>query len=189
MSFVQNFKTIFYWKLILYNTGRQWRALDGTKIQQAVGSGRNRITWYQMRLSRHAWSLYEDDILQTMDRKSYRAQAIDIVIFPHVLSSSIHQTFYYHSFIHKPITFKQFWLLQEPDKTVEQTLEILQMTKKCKAHRPKSKVDLGLSTCPDMFFGEMLLCDFQATAIWVTLVQFTSIRAFKHSMNSSYFQK
>merc|ERR1712228_45812 len=55
--------------------------------------------------------------------------------------------------------------------------------------RPKSKDDFGLSTWCDTFFGTMQSYDFQASSVKVTLVQNTSIRAFKQLMNSSNFPK
>ena len=66
-----------------------------------------------MRLSRHAWSIYEDDLLQTMDRKSYRAQTIEEEIFFSIMNNLKYTTYLVrisfqqknhrdHSFIHKP---------------------------------------------------------------------------------------
>ena len=72
---------------------------------------------------------------------------------------------------------------------MEEMLKIPYVTKKIKEKRPKSKDDFGLSTWCDMFFGTMQLYDFYASSVKVTLVQNTSIRAFKQWMNSSNFNK
>ena len=81
--------------------------------------------------------------------------------------------------IYKPMTFKQFWWVQQERL---QMLEIPHMTMKCKAQRPKiSKFGL-VETSRD-------LSDFQDTTLLVTLVQKTGRKMLKHSLLSSYIHK
>ena len=51
--------------LIIYFffTGRQWWSFNGSTTRQSMGFGGNCISRDQMRLSRHAWCLHENDLL------------------------------------------------------------------------------------------------------------------------------
>ena len=101
-----------------------------------MGPSRYRITRHQMRLSRHAWSIYENDLLQTMDRKSYRAQTIEEEIFFSIMNNLKYTTYLVrisfqqknhrdHSFIHKPKLLgisaqASMWACRWPEPQIEQ---------------------------------------------------------------------